>query len=213
MRIRLLFAKTEAMRYTGHLDLFRAIERMIRRSRLPLAYTQGFKPHPRIHLASALPLGFTSEAEMADIWLQEEMPVAFVQHALQTAAPPGILIHSAAPAAQEAGSLQADLIACDYLVTLLESIPDLENRVERILAAPELPRERRKKSYNLRPLIEQLQVLSAPEADIARLHMRLAAREGATGRPEEVVAELGGDPLAVRYHRVKLVFSSAIISN
>jgi radical SAM-linked protein len=213
MRIRLLFAKTEAMRYTGHLDLFRAIERMIRRSRLPLAYTQGFKPHPRINLASALPLGFTSEAEVADIWLQEELPASFIQHALQIAAPPGILIRSAAPAAQEDSSLQADLIACDYLVTLLESIPDLENRVERILAATHLPRERRKKSYDLRPLIEQLRVLSPLQADFARLHMRLAAREGATGRPEEVVAELGGDPLAVRYHRVKLVFSSAIISN
>jgi radical SAM-linked protein len=213
MRIRLVFAKTEAMRYTGHLDLFRAIERMVRRSKLPLAYSQGFKPHPRINLASALPLGFTSDAEMADIWLQEEMSVEFVQHTLQTAAPPGIVIYSAAPAAQEANSLQSDLIACDYLVTLLEALPDLENRVSRIMAASELPRERRNKSYDLRPLIEQLDVLPRSDAGYAQLQMRLAARESATGRPEEVVAELGGDPLAVRYHRLKLVFSPLIISN
>jgi radical SAM-linked protein len=213
MRIRLLFAKTEAMRFTGHLDLFRAIERMIRRSRLPLAYSQGFKPHPRINLASALPLGFTSDAEMADIWLQEEIPVELIQRALQDAAPPGILIHSCFPAAPQASSLQADLVACDYLVTLLEPIPNLESKVDAILAASELPRQRRNKSYDLRPLIEQLQVLSPSQAGFARLYMRLAAREGATGRPEEVVAELGGDTLAARYHRLRLVFSSAVTSN
>lgn len=213
MRIRLLFSKTEAMRFTGHLDLYRAIERMIRRARLPLAYSQGFKPHPRINLASALPLGFTSEGEMADIWLQEEMPVEFVKQALQNAAPPGIAILSASPAAQETSSLQADLIACDYLVTLLEPPPALEIRVERILAAPELPRERRNKLYDLRPLIEHLQVISPSVAGCSGLHMRLAAREGATGRPEEVVAELGSDPLAVRYHRLKLVFLSTTTPN
>jgi radical SAM-linked protein len=48
------------MRYTGHLDLYRTWERTLRRAGLPLAYSQGFKPHPRIVLACALPLGCTT---------------------------------------------------------------------------------------------------------------------------------------------------------
>ncbi len=64
IRYRLRFHKTEAMRFTGHLDLHRALERTIRRSGLPLAYTRGFSPHPRLQLAAALPLGFVSRAEV-----------------------------------------------------------------------------------------------------------------------------------------------------
>lgn len=210
MRIRLYFAKTEAMRFTGHLDLFRTIERTIRRAKLPLAYTQGFKPHPRINLASALPLGFTSEAEVVDIWLQNELSLEQTLLALQKAAPPGMVMHSIEHAPQDAKSLQSEVQACDYQVTLLEPLPDLEQRVEAILAADTLPRERRGKSYDLRPLIEQISVFPQPEVGFAQLHMRLAAREGATGRPEEVVAELGGDPLAVRYHRLHLVVGSPV---
>jgi radical SAM-linked protein len=210
MRIRLYFAKTEAMRYTGHLDLFRTIERTIRRAKLPLAYTQGFKPHPRINLASALPLGFTSEAEVVDIWLQNELSLEQTFLALQKAAPPGMVMHSVEHAPQDAKSLQSEVQACDYQVTLLEPLSDLEQHVEAILSAETLPRERRGKSYDLRPLIEQISILPQPEVGFAQLHMRLAAREGATGRPEEVVAELGGNPLAVRYHRLHLVVGSPV---
>ena len=83
MRVRITFAKTDAMRFTGHLDLHRAWERTFRRAGLPLAYTQGFSPHPRINLASALPLGFTSERELVDIWLEQELPASAVTAALE----------------------------------------------------------------------------------------------------------------------------------
>ena len=75
MRLRIGFAKNDLMRFTGHLDLHRSWERIFRRAGLPLAYTQGFSPHPRINLASALPLGFTSEAELVDVWLEAELPL------------------------------------------------------------------------------------------------------------------------------------------
>ena len=61
------------MRFTGHLDLHRAWERTFRRAGLPLAYSQGFNPHPRLNLASALPLGFTSEGEVIDVWLEQDL--------------------------------------------------------------------------------------------------------------------------------------------
>jgi radical SAM-linked protein len=77
VRVRIHFHKTEAMRFTGHLDLHKAWERALRRagsrSALRLAYSQGFHPQPRIHLACALPLGFTSECEVVDVWLENEI--------------------------------------------------------------------------------------------------------------------------------------------
>jgi radical SAM-linked protein len=68
-RLRLVFAKDGPARFIGHLDLARTLERMLNRAQIPLAYTQGYNPRPRMQLATALPLGFTSECEIADIWL------------------------------------------------------------------------------------------------------------------------------------------------
>ena len=72
MRIRVTFSKTYHMRYTSHLDVHRTWERTLRRARLPLAYSQGFNPRPKINLAAALPLGFTSDCEIVEFWLDEE---------------------------------------------------------------------------------------------------------------------------------------------
>ena len=93
MRLRSTFSKTEAMRFTGHLDLHRTLERTMRRANLPLTYSEGFNPRPKITLASALPLGFTSEAEVVDFWLKEDLPIKEISMALVKAAPPGIVFH------------------------------------------------------------------------------------------------------------------------
>ena len=91
-RYRLRFAKTIDLRFTGHLDLHRALERTLRRASLPLAYTQGFNPRPRLNLASALPLGFASECELADFWFEEELSADQILADLQLASPPGLQI-------------------------------------------------------------------------------------------------------------------------
>ena len=70
-RIRISFSKTEAMRFTGHLDLILTWERTFRRADLPLSYSEGFNPRPVINLAAPLPLGFISTAEIGDFWLSE----------------------------------------------------------------------------------------------------------------------------------------------
>jgi radical SAM-linked protein len=92
MRLRITFRKTDAMRFTGHLDLHRTWERTFRRAGLPLAYSHGFHPQPRINLACALPLGFTSQSEVADVWIENNLPLADIKAALDRAAPPGIEI-------------------------------------------------------------------------------------------------------------------------
>ncbi len=72
-RLRLVFRKGAPLRYIGHLDLARLWERACRRAQLPLAYTLGFTPHPRLTFASPLSLGATSDGELLDMYLREAM--------------------------------------------------------------------------------------------------------------------------------------------
>jgi radical SAM-linked protein len=204
MRIRITFSKTEAMRFTGHLDLHRAWERTFRRAALPLAYSQGFHPQPRFSLAAALPLGFTSECEVADVWLSEDVALTDMQIRLEKAVPPGILVHRLQQADERAPALQTQVRSARYHITLLDPVADLVERAERLLAAATLLRQRRGKTYDLRPLVEDLQPGAQPI-----LLAQLAAREGATGRPEEVLAALEIAAETTRIHRIALIFEAA----
>ena len=71
MRIIARFEKGEAVRFVSHLDIQRTFQRAFRRANIPLAYSQGFNPHPQLSFATALSLGYTSEAEWFDVKLAE----------------------------------------------------------------------------------------------------------------------------------------------
>src|SRR5512146_447057 len=92
MRARITFSKTGALKYIGHLDLQTLWERTARRAGLPLAYSHGFHPQARISFASALPLGFSSQAEVMDIRLQSEVDLQQLLERLQQALPAGITV-------------------------------------------------------------------------------------------------------------------------
>jgi radical SAM-linked protein len=221
IRLRITFSKTGSLRYTGHLDLQTVWERTARRAGLPLAYTQGFHPGPRIQIASALPLGFIGHAEIVDIWLNEPGPVGtdtgpFVVQAarpyarlLQPAAPPGLTILSAEQVDEHGPALQTQVASAEYVATLLDpdSGSDLEQRLKDLLATGSIPRERRGKPYDLRPLIESLSFSPPPmgEGPGVRVFMRLSAREAATGRPDEVLAVLGIPFEATRIERLRII--------
>jgi len=211
MRYRITFSKTDAMRFTGHLDLHTTLERTMRRANLPLVYSEGFTPRPKISLASALPLGYTSEAEMAEFWLKEDLPVEEVARAFHHSAPPGIVLHETRIAPPDAPKLQNALASARFRVTLEEVHPELEKNVQSLLAAEHLPRERvrkgKKKTYDLRHLILDIEVLPLNEASQQQIVLHLRAEPGATGRPDEVLEALGIDPLIPRIHRVGLLFS------
>ena len=204
MRLRLTFSKTPAMRYTGHMDLHRSLERALRRAGLPLTHSQGFTKRPKIHLASALPLGVTGEAELADIWLDETVAPEEVLERIRAASPPGIRLDEVEEVAEDVPKLQGAIRASDFAVTLLDGLPDLDERVAGLLRAGSLPRVRQDKAYDLRPLVVELRRLDDDEDGRCRLFMTLLTQNAATGRADEVVAELGGDPLAIRVHRLRI---------
>ena len=210
IRLRVTFAKDGALRYTGHLDLHQVWERTIRRAGLPLAYTQGFHPTPKIQLAAALPLGFIGRAEIMDMWLNlDEIETASIAPQLQSAAPPGLAVLSVERVDERSPALQTQVEAAEYEVTLLDPPPaNLAARLSAILEAASLPRERRGKAYDLRPLIEELTLSHLPtgEGPGVRVFMRLAAREGATGRPDEVLFLLEIPLESTRIERIRLLF-------
>ena len=156
MRMRITFSKQGALRYTGNLDLHKILERSIRRAGLPLTYSQGYHPQPKIQLAAALPLGFASHAEVMDIWLNEEADN--VVSRLQANVPPGLTIFQVNPVDEREPSLQTQVIAAEYKVEITEAGygPGLTEKIASVMEAESIPRERRGKQYDLRPLIEAL---------------------------------------------------------
>lgn len=209
-RYQITFSKNKEMRFTGHLDLFSTLERTMRRANLPLAYSEGFTPRPKMHLASALPLGFTSECEQAEFWLKEEIPPKEVTAAIIKSAPPGITLHATKMPDPKAPKLQNALESASFRVVILNPAPELEARVQEMLAAPSLMREKirkgKKRTYDLRELILEMEILPPDEEGRQQFAMHLKAQPGATGRPDEILGELGIDPLACLVHRTALHF-------
>jgi radical SAM-linked protein len=200
------FSKTDALRFTSHLDLYRTWERTFRRANLPLAYSQGFSPHPRINLASALPLGFTSEGEILEFWLEKALTIEDISAMLAPALPSGLIIREIKEVDQRLPALQSNLLASEYQITFLEDIPDLTQKCHTLLEAPTLPRRRNNKEYDLRPLLMSLTPISEDEEYHSRIIALLTAGEGKTGRPEEVISELGVPVEQTRVHRLRLIF-------
>ncbi len=220
IRIRITFSKQKALRYISHLDLHSIWERSTRRAGLPLAYSQGFHPQPKIQLASALALGFTGQAELVDIWLEsdENLQPDELQKKLQGGLPEGIRIHKLDEVDLRSPALQTQVHTAEYEVTLLDEMPAslLDEKIASVLAAESIIRERRKRrkkkryttqkpTYDLRPLILEITPLPA-EAGHLRIFMSLMAREGATGRPDDILSEMGIPIEAARVTRTKLIY-------
>ena len=209
-RYRITFTRDRTVRFVGHLDLAKAWERILRRADLPVAFSQGFHPLPKITFASALPVGCTSDCELMDVVLSEPREPSDVMARLVPALPAGVAVTSVAQVPLNAPALQAELRWAEYIVTVEtgEAPEQIEQKVQVFLAAPTLPRERRGKSYDLRPLALSLMVEAARDSS-ARIAMRLLADASAgTGRPDEVLAALGWGDAPVQIHRRKLGFSN-----
>ena len=212
MRIRITFAKQGALRYTGHLDLHKLWERAARRAELPLAYSQGFHPQPKMNLAAALPLGFSSRCELLDMRLKHEIQLDGLPARLNNTLPPGIQVTTVEQVDERAPALQTQVVSAEYEVTLTEPADgsDLKRKIDSVMESESILRERRGKTYDLRPLILALECDGLPsqqeQAPVLQIFMRLTAREGATGRPEEVLDVLGIAFEDTKIERTRLIF-------
>ena len=209
IRYRVSYAKTEELRYTSNLDMQKIWERYLRRAKLPLAYSQGFHPQPRIHQAAPLPLGLLSDHEIVDFWLQlEENQLLEIISALKDTSQPGVSIKSIELIPPNSPSIQTLVRSSDYRAVALNNpmTEEVSRQVNRINAASALPRVRRNKPYDLRPLIQNLMVNLPTDDFPLTITMRLLSMDGATGRVDEVIFEMGMEPADFRITRTALYY-------
>lgn len=214
-RLRITFSKTGPTRFIGHLDVARTWERALNRAKLPVTYSQGFNRRPKIQFATATPLGTTSSCELLDVWFDERLDPAEAHEKMMSRMAPGIAIISVEEVPLSGAALQMLTRETTYEATIaadLISYEKLSVRVQEMLAADSLPRERyvkrKRKQYDLRPLILDLTTKPSPtEEEASQLIMKLVLEPSKTGRPDEVLAEIGVDPLDVRVHRTEMVLA------
>ncbi len=205
------FATSRALAYVSVLELGAVWERTLRRARVPVKYSQGFNPRPRMHFAAPLPVGCGSEADLLDVSLHVAWAPEAIIRALYGVTPPHLTVISVAAVADDDPALSEQLVAAEYRIRLQgEDQAALSAAVEHLLAQESLPlprrgRRHRGKSYDLRPLIHTLEVGPALSSPWMALRMRLAARPGATGRPDEVLKALGWDDAPRSCTRTRLI--------
>ena len=164
-RLRIRYAKRGRLRFTSHRDFSRAFERAVARARVPVAYSSGFHPHPRISYAGAAPTGAASEAEYLEVALAAESDPATVAAALDEALPPGLDVLTVVVA--EGGSL-ADLLEGSVWRSRLPGVSRTvaQEAVHRFLDAEEVLVERMTKkgmrSFDSRSAVVRLEVVSGP---------------------------------------------------
>ncbi len=210
-RIRVNYTKEDDLRFTGHLDLQRLWERTLRRSGLPIRYSQGYNPRARLNLASALPLGFISKAEVMDFWMNAPRPLEAIQAALASAVPKGIQILSVESVSLREKSLQSRMLTSEYRIHFFDpqESTDLETKINALLSETHLPRTRRKKTYDLRPLILNISVNEESDSEEPALVMQLKTQPGATGRPDEVMDALGYPNTAYLAERIEIIYKKS----
>lgn len=211
-RWRITFAKTEAMRFTGHLDLILTWERTFRRSGLPLSYSEGFNPRPVINLAAPLPLGFTSEGEIGDFWLSEILPADHFSQALTKALPPGLRIRNINLQPELHGAKLPTLVTSAlYRMEIPGSFPGVKSRIENLVGSTTHHRTRKGKTYDLRPLIQHLERRESADLESLTLETTLSLLPGATGRPDEVLAALEIPPLRAAICRERIFLKDDLV--
>lgn len=195
-RLRLVFRKGGEAKYISHLDLMRTWERALRRANLPLAYSRGFNPRPKLAFASALPVGFVGRAEMLDVFLERRVELHDFVSRLRAQLPCGLELRSATEVSLALPSLPSQLAAAEYEVTIHsdETLGELQLRLQSLMEAESVVRSRKRpngvRTYDLRPLIHELSVVRQMEETIV-LGMRLQANAQGTGRADEVLSALG----------------------
>src|SRR3984957_2115746 len=140
-RLLVRYAKRGRMRFASHRDIARAVERGVRRAGLPIAYSAGFTPHPKISYAGAAPTGTASEAEYLELSLTDARAVADVRDGLDAALPDGIDVIEVT---EEAASLGATALEASQWLVVLPGVGPQQaaSAVEAFLAAGTLEVER-----------------------------------------------------------------------
>jgi radical SAM-linked protein len=219
-RLRIRYAKRGRLRFTSHRDFSRAFERAVVRARIPMAYSSGFNPHPRISYAGAAPTGAASEAEYLEIGLATTVDPAAVHASLAESLPDGLDV---VEVVESPGGPFAELLeASHWLVDV--AVPPLEatSAVSRFLDAESVPVSRMTKKgmreFDCRAAVVSLSVV--PQGAGSRLDLVL--RHGVPAvRPDDVLSgltatsavDVGSAPLLTRVAQGPLDAASGTVGD
>jgi radical SAM-linked protein len=195
MRVRLRYTKAGKVRWTSHRDLARMFERAFRRTQLPIAYSGGFAPRPKVSFGLALPTGAESEAEYLDVELVEGttadvnradlngVDLATLPARLSEALPVGVDVNAAAVIDDAAPSLQEAVSSCVWRLEVAGTGHDeLCEKVADVIAAPTLVVTRTRKGNlvtdDIRPGILALRVVEGVEVECELATQPRAVRPG-----------------------------------
>jgi radical SAM-linked protein len=197
-RVRVRYAKRGRLRFTSHRDFARAFERALRRAAVPIAFSAGFSPHPKVSYVGAAPTGVASEAEYLEIGLAAPVDVERLRAALDAALPPGLDVLECVEAPAAGGDGLADRVdASRWRVEL----PGVEPGVAAAAAAAFLAREvveverltkDGRRSLDARSAVVSLTVGASPEGPTAACAiLDVVVRQVTPAvRPDDVLAAL-----------------------
>jgi len=212
-RLRIRFCRGEEIKFISHLDIMRLWQRALNRAGIPLAYSEGFNPHPRMSLAAPLALGITSDAELMDVVLAKwASPHSFTE-AVSRQLPPGIEIIQVYNIPLTLPSLQSQVRYAEYTIELEteKGQKDIASAIARLMAKEQLPwqhqRDTGPRHYDLRTLIDDIWLVDG-SADHRTIGMRLRCDSSGSGRPEQVAAALGFTRYPNSIHRTKLILKT-----
>ncbi|TMR28769.1 TIGR03936 family radical SAM-associated protein [Actinomadura geliboluensis] len=204
-RLRVRYAKRGRLRFTSHRDISRAVERAVRRAGIPVAFSGGFTPHPKISYAGAAATGVASEAEYLEIGLTETRDPARVRADLDAALPPGLDIVDVVPvragrsdAPVKPGAFADRLQASEWRIRL-DGVPegDAAAAVAAFMAAPVIEVERLTKKgrrrFDVRAAVSacELDRRAAEAADAPCAILRMVVRHSTPAvRPDDILTGL-----------------------
>jgi radical SAM-linked protein len=196
LRLRIAFSKEEPVRFLSHLEIVRVWGRALRRTGLPLSFTEGFNPHPKLSFASALAVGVTSEQEYVDVEMRTEVAPPAVHRQLQEQLPAGFTIHQVVPVPKTAPALMAVVHRATYRVTVPVCpgfvFGKLEPVLQQFLSQPSVfivkKGKKGPKEVDIRPGIYSMTVI--PVGKAVNFMLELQAGSQGNVRPEEVMQVL-----------------------
>ncbi len=202
-RLRLRVARTGELRFLSHLETMNAWLRALRRARVPLAYSRGYHPHPKVSFSTAFPVGESSTGDYMDLLLVERRDPAEVAGCLRDRLPPGMDVLSATEVPLRSPSLMSQVTGFDYsLVVRGTTGAALGAQVDALMAADELPLKRRAKqrgrrvmvTQDMRPGIAELQLGDDHGDQAVELRFRSRTVDGRTTRAKDLLQLLSLTP-------------------
>jgi len=208
MRAIFEFGKNGRLRYISHLDLQRFMMRAMRRTDLPVAYSQGFNPHPQMSFASALAMGWSSDVELMDVRLTQAVDPQHALEQLRAALPPEMPVYRCRMVEDKHPALMARLQMADYRIELTGTDAcKIFNEAPRYMAEDTVMAVRKTKSGEKEVNIRRITV--SLRANDSALETRLMLTPEETLKPDLLVATLAERAGAVdfEYH----IFRTALL--